>query len=242
MSSVARTAAPSDRGRRRVPAHCELRDRGSGASVLDLGSTNGTALDGVRSARCPGWRCRRVPCCASAGPRWYCVFLTVRPWCGLARQRRLSLNRPPRVPRPYCRWSMTCRARRPPRSGRGCRGCPSGISLALAGVLLIATGGRSTFLLLLLLSPGTLLATLSAIGATTRLRASPQIGVRDGARGSVGRHRRGLRAEAIDRASSTPTLPADSAACGPAGRLWERRPHDPTSRCCGSAVGTCPHG
>jgi S-DNA-T family DNA segregation ATPase FtsK/SpoIIIE len=113
-------------------------------------------------------------------------------------------------------------------SGRGCRGCPSGYR-SPGRHPPVRHGGRSTFLLLLLLSPVLLLAT--ALGdrrnhtVSERARRSAYEAEHAAALAAIAE---ACTREADDRSEQHPDLARLTAvACGPLGRLWERRPHDP---------------
>lgn len=208
--------------------HAVVRLAADGATVHDLGSTNGTTVAGRRVGR----EGRRLEPGEPMRVGQTCLELTVaevhRAACRPDGEGRIQLNRPPRLLPPTTRAQVTLPpapvAREPARLPLLALLVP-----LAAGLILVAVTRSPTYLLLALLSP------LMVLGGF--------LSDRNGGRRSAAAHQRTYDealararsriAEAVAEETHARHRASPGAATllltatGPLPRLWERRPTDP---------------
>ena len=208
--------------------HAEVEVSQSGVRIADLGSTNGTLLDGQRLVGAP------APFAPGAvlevGSSRVRLELPTGPGLALATigDGRLGVHRPPRARRahrpPVVRWPAAPAPREPARLPL----VTVALSLVVGAVLVAITRSGGAFLALVLLSPLVLLGQALA----DRRRARREEGGRRAGRERVLRDAAQALATAAeaDRRRRLDELPDLAAlalvAEGPGARLWERRPGD----------------
>ncbi len=209
-------------------AHCRLRLTHDGAEVVDLGSTNGTTVDGVPVAcpiRSPS---RWGPSCGWAAPRSSCPAQPDRP-APLAPEAegRLAFNRPPRLRPPAPLVQVVVPA---PLAERERSPVPviALVAPLVLGVAMWQITGSTTFLLFTLLSPVVVLGNLVTERRSGRRRSRRDRALWRAQR-DVAEHTL-LDAVRADEAARREQAP-DAAellltALGPLPRLWERRRGD----------------
>jgi S-DNA-T family DNA segregation ATPase FtsK/SpoIIIE len=224
--------------------HAVLRvglDGGSGTTVHDLGSTNGTTVDGEQVVGCgralhPGQVLR-----VGDTRMTLAVPETVPVSCRPDGEGHLELNRPPRH-RPAATPVRVILPVEPPERERS-RFPLIAMALPLvAGIGLVAFTRSPTYLLFVLLSPlmmlGTWLADRSTGGRNRRRQEAEHAAALETCEATV---RRAVTEEAAARHRAHPA-PSSLLLCadGPRPRLWERRPHDPDALEVRLGLGTVP--
>lgn len=224
--------------------HAVLRvglDDGTGTTVHDLGSTNGTTVDGEPVARCGTGLCPGQVLRVGDTRMTLAVPETVPVSCRPDGEGHLELNRPPRHQVATTPVRVTLPVEPPAREKSRFPLVAMALPL-VAGVGLVAFTRSPTYLLFVLLSPlmmlGTWLTDRSAGGRTRRRQEAEHRAALDACRSTV---RRAVSEEAAARHRAHPS-PSSLLLCadGPRPRLWERRPHDSDALEVRLGLGTVP--
>ena len=207
--------------------HAVLRVGDGAVTLADLGSTNGTTVDGMPVGR-TGAPFSSGEVLQVGGSRLELVApARARAACRADGEGRLQLNRPPRLAPPASTSSVTLPAEPTPREGARLPVIALAVPL-VAGLGLVAFTGNPTYLVFVLLSPLMVLSTFLSDRVGGRRTARAQRREYDGALADArARIAAAVRAEESARHGAHPGAASVlQAAKGPTPRLWERRGHD----------------